>query len=124
MANTDVMITQQGGEYIPSVCEVPIVLGDTVTFYADPTYQTNLCMNGDTVAILSPQPDVPVMIAAGDSAQFAFASAATGSYGVLVGGADLDCPGGITFGFPASAVLNIFAGLVPVGSGPAGDPRT
>jgi hypothetical protein len=125
MATTDIKIKQQADFFVPDKSSVPIVTGDSVTFYADPDAQTNLCMTSDTAAILSPTPDVTVMIAPGDSVSFQFASAGPGFYCILAQSADWPYPDQIDCGSAGSAaVLLIRPNKQKPYSGPEGDPET
>jgi hypothetical protein len=110
MANTDVRITQQGEEFVPDVFTVPVFSGDTVTFYGDPDSQTNLCMTAATAAILSPQPDLTVTLAADGNIAFTFTAAAPGKYCIITQSADWPYPSNIFFGSDDSAVLSISVG--------------
>jgi hypothetical protein len=126
MATTQARITQQGDYFVPDKSSVPVVEGDSVTFFADPNTQTNLCMSPETAAILSPQPDLTVMIAPGESVSFQFSSGAAGAYCILTQGPDWPYPTAIDCGTGAtnSAVLMISPGKPPHWSGPDEDPST
>ena len=124
MATTEVRISQQGDVFVPNVPAVSIVPGDRVTFFADPDTQTNLCMTGDTAAILSPQPNLTVMIAPGGSTTFRFSAATPGNYCILSQGPDWPYPDTIDCGSGSSAILAIRPGPPPIYSGPDDDPKT
>lgn len=125
MATTEIRIFQQGDVFVPNVSAVPIVPSDSITFYADPDTQTNLCMTGDTAAILSPHPGLTIMIPPGDLATFQFSAGAPGDYCILTQGPDWPYPDTIDCGAGGSrAVLAIRPGPPPKYSGPDDDPKT
>lgn len=125
MATTEVRITQQGNLFVPNVSAVSIVTGDSVTFFADPDTQTNLCMAGGTAAILSPQPNLTVAIAPGGSITLQFSAATPGSYSILAQGPDWPYPDTIDCGAGgSSAMLAICPGAPPKYSGPDDDTKT
>ncbi|MCX6631148.1 MAG: hypothetical protein NTW28_26350 [Candidatus Solibacter sp.] len=125
MANTEVRVSIQGEAWVPNVSSVPIIPGDSVTFFAVPDAQTKLCMTADTAAVLTPHPDLTVMIDAGGSTTFGFLAAAAGNYCMLTQAPDCPCPNSISCGAGGSyPVLSIRPGSGPVFSGPDDDTKT
>jgi len=125
MPNTAVRISQQGDVFVPDVSSVAIVAGDSVTFFADPDTQTNLCVTSATAAILSPQPDLTMMIAPGGSTTFEFLAAAPGNYCIVTQAPDWPYPTSISCGSGGSSpVLSIQPGQPPNYSGPDDIPQT
>jgi len=123
MANTDVHITEQDGQLFPDVSSVPIVAGDTVTFYADPDHEVSLCMTRETTAIFVPRPDVMVTIATGASVMLTFTSAPPAAYCIAIQPPGEPCAT-IFCETADPTVLNIFVGITAAGSGPDTVPQT
>lgn len=87
MANTNILLIDNGGIYVPSAASVPVVAGDTVSFATSDGTAVPLFFSPDAVSVLSPAPANPFQLAAGGSAAFAFTSSAPGAYSMFVGAA-------------------------------------
>jgi len=114
MAWTEVHFTLEANAQAIDVPSVNVVVGDSVTFFADPNHGARLCMTQATTSFLIPAPDVSVEIDAGGFVTFQFAAAAPGVYSVAVQWLHLPClavvdqPGG------SSASLSIYWVAPPV----------
>ena len=126
MANTDVRISMQGDTCVPDVTAVPVVAGDTVTFWGDKDFDTALCMQKETTGMLSPTPDLTVPIPAGSSAQFTFLSAQPWPYCMVTQAADWPYPDKFDSdaGVPAGMSLAVHASIARQYSGPDDQPQT
>jgi hypothetical protein len=93
MANTSVTLINDGGTYVPSAPDVPVVAGDTVSFATSDGSAALLYFSPDAASVLSPKPVNPFQLAAAGKAAFAFTSSAPGAYSVFFGAAPQSYPG-------------------------------
>ncbi len=84
MANTDVKLVfdGEGGVYIPAIASVPVVSGDTITFFTSDRSAVQLYFSPDALSVLSPASANPHSIPGGQKASFTFKSSAPGAYSV------------------------------------------
>jgi|HubBroStandDraft_1064217.scaffolds.fasta_scaffold321228_1 hypothetical protein len=92
MANTNITLINDGGTYVPSAPDVPVVAGDTVSFATSDGSAVLLFFSHDAASVLSPPPVNPVKLATGGSVVFTFASSAPGAYSVYFGQAPQSYP--------------------------------
>ena len=82
MANTDIVLKEEDGIFVPSQSQVPVVKGDTVAFSTSDGKQVALFFSPGAVPVLSPSPQVPMVLTAGKKVEFTFASSEAGAYSV------------------------------------------
>ena len=80
MANTDITLISNDGMLVPSADSVAVVAGDTVSFSTSDGGPAFAFFSPDAIAILSPKPANPFVIAAGKKAAFTFSSSKPGAY--------------------------------------------
>jgi plastocyanin len=83
MARTDITLKEADGVFVPSQSQVSVVKGDTITFSTSDGRQVALFFSSGAVAVLSPAPAVPTMLASGKKAEFTFTSSDAGTYSVF-----------------------------------------
>jgi hypothetical protein len=83
MAHSEILLKQADGIFVPSRSQGSVVTGDTVTFSTADGSQVALFFSPGAVAVLSPAPSVPMVLAAGEKADFTFTSSSTGAYSVF-----------------------------------------
>lgn len=92
MANTPITLVNDGGIYIPSVPQVSVVAGDSVTFTTSDGSALLLFFSPDAASVLSPGPGKSFAIATGGSATFNFTSSAPAAYSVFFGAGAASAP--------------------------------
>jgi hypothetical protein len=113
------------GLRVPSVSPVNIVVGDTITFTVEQDADSVLYFAPDTATILTPSPEAPVNLAAGQELIYTFAVATPGSYGVITEGPEDPPPSNYTFSSPSNPpVLVIQPGQAIGFSGPSNTTQT
>ena len=85
MANTNVVLINSGGVYVPSVPSVAVNKGDTVSFATSDGSAAQLFFSPGAAAALSPAPSGAFAVPAGGSASFTFTSSDPGAYSAFVG---------------------------------------
>jgi hypothetical protein len=85
MANTEIILANDGGTIVPSTSSVHVVHGDTVTFSTESGVPVVLFFSPGAASILSPTQHGPVSIAAHGKAVFTFSSSNPGAYSVFFG---------------------------------------
>jgi hypothetical protein len=111
MANTSVILINNGGIYVPSVPSVPVAAGSTVSFATSDGSAVTLYFSPAAASALSPAPGAVFSLAAKGSAVFTFTSSAPGAYSVA-----FNAPGQ---SFPSSVSPNLNLLVDPgAGTGP------
>jgi hypothetical protein len=82
MANTDIVLKEEDGIFVPSQSQIPVVKGDTIAFSTSDGKQVALFFSPGAVPVLSPSPQMPLALAAGKKAEFTFTSSEAGAYSV------------------------------------------
>jgi hypothetical protein len=83
MAHTDIILKEADGIFVPSQSQVPVVKGDTIAISTSDGRQVALFFSPGAVPVLSPAPSVPMVLAPGNKAEFAFTSSDSGAYSVF-----------------------------------------
>ncbi len=68
---------------MPSQPQVPAVKGDSISFSTSDGVPVALFFSSEAVALLSPAPSVPTLLASGQKAEFTFTSSDAGAYSVF-----------------------------------------
>ncbi len=92
MANTNVVLINSGGVYVPSVPSVAVNKGDTVSFATSDGSAAQLFFSSGAAAVLAPAPGSAFAIPAGGSASFTFTSSDPGAYSAYVGASGAAAP--------------------------------
>jgi hypothetical protein len=125
MANTDIVLRDEMGLRVPSVTQVTITAGSTITFTVERDADSALYFAPGTAQILTPAPGARVSLTAGHKLTYTFASAPAGAYGVITQAPEDPAPTGYNFGNPADPpVLVIQPGQGSVFTGPTNEPQT
>jgi hypothetical protein len=84
MSSTNVVIRDVMGRRVPSVPQVSVVPGDTVTFNVEAGADAKLYFAPQTRSILTPSPDPEQSLSYGQTITYAFLSAGAGPYCLIV----------------------------------------
>jgi hypothetical protein len=80
MAHTDITLKNDGGVFVPSQSQVPVVKGNTISFATSDGSQVAIFFSSGAASVLSPAPAVPTVLASGKKAEFTFTSSDAGAY--------------------------------------------
>lgn len=83
MAHTDIFLKETDGMFMPNHSEVPVITSDTINFSNVGGRQVALFFSPGAVAVLSPTPLTPMVLAPGSNAEFTFTSSDAGAYSVF-----------------------------------------
>jgi hypothetical protein len=113
------------GLRVPSVPQVNVVVGDTITFSVDPDADSVLYFAPETAIILTPSPRAPVSLTQGQELIFTFAVATPGSYGVITEGPEDPPPPNYKFSGPSNPPVLVIQPGQSIGfSGPDNTTQT
>jgi len=101
MANTKVVLRDEMGLRVPSVPKVPVISANSVTFSVDEGANSALYFSSETASILSPKPGARVELGFGQTLNYTFAVAASGTFGVITQAPEDPAPESFDFGEPA-----------------------
>ena len=125
MANTDVVLRDEMGARVPSVSQVTITAGDSVTFSVQDGADSVLYFSPHTASIISPKPGTRVSLAFGQKLVYTFAAARSGAYGVFIEAPGDPAPANFEFGKPTEPpVLVVKTGRGINFGGPTNDTQT
>lgn len=113
MANTDVKLVPSEGTFVPSIQNVNVVAGDTVTLHNGGGGPAFLFFSPDALRLLSLKPGEPPTIPGGGQAVYTFASSAPGVYMVYFGGGSEMAPQGFPGQADTKFLLLPASGLLP-----------
>jgi len=114
MADTNVVLINNDGVYVPSVPSVGVNAGDTVSFSTNDGSAAALFFSPAAAAVVSPSPGSPAPVPAGGSASFTFNSSAPGAYSVFAAGSGASAPAS----FPNEVSQSLFV-LIDSDGGPS-----
>jgi len=68
---------------VPSVQQIAVQAGDTLTLSASEGADTMLYFSSDVLSVLNPRPKSPLSLTAASTARFAFTTSAAGAYAII-----------------------------------------
>ncbi len=119
MANTHITLFNDRGTLVPSADSVQVVSGDTVSFSTKDGSPAFAFFSPEAMAVLSPKPASPFLIAAGKKAEFSFSSSKPGSYSAYFGSGAGSAPTTFPNGNSQALRLEINSSFQPPFSGPS-----
>jgi hypothetical protein len=123
MANTDVVISDEFDMRVPSVSQVAVNVGDSVTFTVNEGADSALYFPTQTAAILSPEPGARVDLVFGATLTYTFTSAECGAYGVVVQAPEVSAPTSFDFNIPTDTPVFVIQPGLQIGfGGPSNTP--
>lgn len=113
MANSNVILVNNNGVYVPNLPSVAAVAGDTISFATSDGSAVLLFFSSDAASVLSPAPGSAFQLAAGATASFTFTSSAPGAYSVYFGATADSAPAS----FPTQVSANLLLEISDSGGG-------
>lgn len=83
MADTSIEFRNELGMRVPSIEQIAVQAGDTLTLSATEGADTMLYFSSDAVSVLNPRPRSPLSLTSGTTATFAFTTSAAGAYAII-----------------------------------------
>lgn len=115
MANSNVLLIDNNGVYVPSQPSVAVNAGDTISFATSDGSAVLLFFSSDAASVLSPAPGSAFQLAAGATASFTFTSSAPGAYSVYFGASSDSAPAS----FPTQVSQQLLLEVGDSGGGPS-----
>ncbi len=114
MANTDIMLISDSGEYVPSTASLPVVSGDTFSFTTSDGGTAYLFFSPAAAAVVSPKPVNPVKVSSGQKAVLTFMSSTADAYSIFIGTDPTTPPANFPAEVTGHLLLKVFGAHVPI----------